>query len=78
MNVKFVKSADSEQVSHQDEPPLPINDVVLVVDEDLPRGQWPLGLIVGVITSEDGRVRSARVRVVGNERLRPTSKLVAH
>ena len=54
---------------------MPINDVVLVVDEDLPRGQWPLGLIVGVITSEDGRVRSARVRVVGNERLRPTSKL---
>ena len=60
----------------QDRPPLQINDIVLVADEDLPRGQWPLGLVVEVITSEDGRVRSARVRVAGKERLRSTDKLV--
>ena len=39
-------------------------DVVLVVDEALPRSKWKLARLVSVNTSEDGRVRSARVKMV--------------
>ena len=32
------------------------------MDELLPRGQWPLGLVVDVHKSRDGLIRSADVR----------------
>ena len=60
----------------QDQRPLQANDVVLVVGEDRPRGQWPLGLVVEPIVSEDGRVRAAHVKIDGTVRRRPASKLV--
>ena len=55
---------------------LKINDVVLVVDEDSPRGQWPLGLVLSVETSNDGLVRAAEVRCNGKTKRRPIAKLV--
>ena len=55
---------------------LQVNDVVLVADEDTPRGKWPLGIITDVELSSDGLVRAALVRVNGKEKRRPISKLV--
>ena len=52
------------------------NDIVLVVDEELKRGQWPLGAIVEPLTSEDGLVRSAKVKIGDNIKIRPIDKLV--
>jgi len=43
--------------------PHKIGDLVLVVDLNMPRNQWPLGRIVAVETSKDGKVRSASVRI---------------
>ena len=53
---------------------LKINDVVLVVDEDSPRGQWPLGLVVNVETSSDGLVRAAEVAMQRQDEASPDRK----
>ena len=53
-----------------------VNDVVLVADEDVPRGKWPLGLVVEVETSPDGLVRAAKVRTNDKVKRRPINKLV--
>ena len=53
-----------------------INDVVLVIDEDSPRGQWPLGLVLSVEKASDGLVRAAEVRCNGKKKRRPITKLV--
>ena len=39
-----------------------VGDVVLLADENFPRGQWPLARVIEVFRSEDGLVRSARVK----------------
>jgi hypothetical protein len=63
------------------------NDLVLVTDVSLPRNQWPLGRVQELIPSEDGRTRTAKIRIckykdssvarIGNTLiLRPISKLV--
>ena len=50
---------------------LRVNDIVLVADDDTPRGQWPLGIIVEVELSGDNLVRAAIVRCNGKEKRRP-------
>ena len=39
-----------------------VGDVLLLADENFPRGQWPLARVIEVFHSEDGLVRSARVK----------------
>ena len=51
------------------------NDVVLVVDENIPRAQWPLGLVVEVNKGRDNLVRSCKVRVGTTVYVRPIHKL---
>ncbi|XP_043241080.1 uncharacterized protein LOC122391342 [Amphibalanus amphitrite] len=50
-------------------------DLVLLVEENMPRGRWPLGRVVEVMPGPDGRVRSARVRVHGGEVHRPVRRI---
>ena len=52
-----------------------VGDVVLVVDELLPRGQWPLGLVVDVHKSRDELIRSVDVRYNDTVKERPVAKL---
>ena len=40
-----------------------IGDIVLVVDQSLPRNLWSLGMIEDLILNNDGHVRYARVRI---------------
>ncbi|XP_063381137.1 uncharacterized protein LOC134667644 [Cydia fagiglandana] len=54
---------------------LKIDDVVLVVDPDLPRGVWPIGRIVEVFPGRDGIVRVADVATKGGLLRRPARKL---
>lgn len=53
-----------------------VDDLVLVVDENLPRGQWPLGRILETYPDEKGQVRSVRVRIGDGMKKRPIHKLV--
>jgi len=52
-----------------------VNDLVLVCDEQLSRGKWPLGLVLEVNKGRDGLVRSCKVRVNGSVKLRPITML---
>ena len=52
------------------------NDLVLTADENLPRGQWPLGRIVEVYPDDLGHVRKVKVLSGGTEKIRPIHKLV--
>ena len=38
------------------------NDLVLVSDDNVPRGQWPLGIVTEVMPGADGLVRAAKVK----------------
>ena len=51
-------------------------DVVLLIDDTVPRGVWPLGRVEDVYPSADGRVRSARIYARGTSYDRPVTKLV--
>ena len=52
-----------------------IGDIVLLVDESLGRGSWPLGRVVEVFPDRHGLVRKARIRTQLGEYLRPIHKL---
>ena len=50
-------------------------DLILVVDENSPRGCWPLGRVLRVLPGDDGRVRAAEVRTKSGTYIRPVVKL---
>ena len=52
-----------------------VGDIVLTLDERLPRGSWPLGRVLEVTLSKDGRVRQALVKTEQGEYRRPVQKL---
>ena len=53
-----------------------VGDLVLVVDQDLPRGKWHLARIVRVIQGKDGLVRTVEVKTGSSSSLlRPIQKL---
>ena len=54
---------------------LAVDDIVLVMDESLPRGSWPLGRVTEVKNGRDGLVRSVKVKTGKSELLRPVDKL---
>ena len=43
--------------------PVAVGDMVVVHDEDLPRGLWKLARVEGLVTGADGLVRGATIRV---------------
>ena len=51
-------------------------DVVLVVDDAVPRGVWPLGRVEEAPVGMNGRVRTVKVRVRGTTYTRPVTKVV--
>ena len=51
-------------------------DVVLVFDQDMPRGRWPLGRILEMYPGRDGHARVAKVQCGGKTLVRPIHKLV--
>ena len=55
---------------------LNVNDLVLVMEEDTPRGKWPMGVVSAIEHSSDGLVRAATVRYNNKEKRRPINKLV--
>jgi len=56
---------------------LKVGDLVLLVEENMPRRVWPLGLVVQVKKGRDGLVRSVKVRTKSTELVRPITKVVS-
>ena len=57
-------------------PNVKVNDLVLLVEENTPRGLWPLGVVVEAIQGDDGLVRAVRVKTKVTELTRPITKVV--
>ena len=53
---------------------LRVGDVILIADENYPRGAWPLAQAVEVVTGRDGLVRSATVRTTSTVATRSRRK----
>lgn len=47
---------------HQDQRPLQVGDLVLVVDPASPRNVWPRGIVQEVIPGKDGRIRIVLIK----------------
>lgn len=56
-------------------PPLKIGDIVILIDKDLPRNNYPKGRVIAVKTSSDGQVRSATIQTSDGIFERPAVKL---
>ena len=63
---QYVVNLQKRQKWCNEKKDLKIDDLVLVTDVALPRNQWPLGRVVDVNKSDDGRVRSVKIRVHRN------------
>ena len=63
---KWVRTQDNLQVG----------DVVMSTEDDVPRSQWPLGLILEVFSSADDLVRKVRVKIADSTYERPVHKLI--
>ena len=46
------------------------------MDENSPRGSWPLGLVIDTSIGRDGLVRSVKVKTKSTQLVRPVTKLV--
>ena len=53
-----------------------IGDLVIMVEPNQPRSQWPLARVTQVRRSEDGRVRSCTLKTAKSEYERPITKVV--
>ena len=73
---EYLPELQKRQKWHDEIRNLKIGDLVLILDENLSRGLWPLGIVVETKRGEDGLVRSARVRTKTTELTRPITKLV--
>ena len=54
---------------------LKVDDVVLVIQPDSPRGRWPLGRVIEVYPGRDGHTRVAKVVCGDKTVVRPITKL---
>lgn len=57
-------------------PNLVVNDIVLIVDPNLPRNIWPKGKIVETFVAKDGHVRAVSVLTNSGVFKRPVAKIV--
>jgi hypothetical protein len=55
--------------------PIKVGDVVIVVDDLLPRNSWPKGIIAELFPGKDGIVRVVTVRTTTGTYRRPVSKI---
>ncbi|XP_064638330.1 uncharacterized protein LOC135494343 [Lineus longissimus] len=51
------------------------DDILLVIEERLPRGQWKMGRVLEVYPGEDGLVRTAKVKTSNGKYVRPVNRL---
>ena len=56
-------------------PNLQVGDLVLILHENSPRNQWPLGLVIEVFPGADDLVRTVRVKTQAGSFVRPVHKL---
>jgi len=58
-----LRNSHRKATQHSSNPVASIGDVVIVHDENQPRGKWRIGRVEAFVTGSDGHVRGAVVRV---------------
>ena len=72
---EYLPTLQTRQKWQSIRPNISKDDIVLVVDQTTPRSCWPLGVVLDVHVGRDGLVRSARVKTMNTELVRPVDKL---
>ena len=72
---EYLQTLQVRQKWHKKEPNFSVNDLVLMYDENAPRGSWPLGKVIEVYPDSQGNVRQVLVRTKTKTFKRPISKL---
>ncbi|KAK3091116.1 hypothetical protein FSP39_017229 [Pinctada imbricata] len=72
---EYLPSLQTQSKWQQPHRNLEKGEVVLVVHENLPRGQWPLGHILDVALGRDGLVPSCLVKFRNSELVKPITQL---
>ena len=73
---EYIPTLQQRQKWVHDKRYLRTNDLVLVIDENMPRGKWPLGRIVKTFPGNDERIRVVEVKTKNSTLIRPIRKLV--
>ncbi|KFD61218.1 hypothetical protein M514_26602 [Trichuris suis] len=69
------KGSCCQRFSDERNDEMEVDDVVVIVDPNSPKGQWPLGRIVDVFKGKDGRVRVVNVKTTTGTYKRPITRL---
>ncbi|KAL0829301.1 hypothetical protein ABMA28_004105 [Loxostege sticticalis] len=73
---EYLPELQHRREPHGRGPPLKLEDLVIIVDNSLPRNTWPRGVVTAVYPGPDGIVRTADVQTRGGVLRRPTKKLI--
>lgn len=75
---QYLLASQERQRWHVEKRNLQVDDIVLIIEEDVPRNKWPMGRIMEVLPSDDGLVRKVNLKVGGSDipLKRPVTKLV--
>ena len=57
----------------EERPPLKVGDIVLISEDNVKRGNWPLAIVEEIYQGKDGLVRTATLRTKMGKRLRSDS-----
>ena len=72
---EYLPSLTVRQKWTKEEIPLKQSDVVLISEDNIPRGKWKVGKIVDAFPGKDGRIRTVRVHTKKGMINRPVQKL---
>jgi hypothetical protein len=72
---EYVPTISKRSKWYDEKTPLKVGQLVLIVDENLKRGEWKRAIVTDVHPGNDGRIRSATVKTAKSSYLRPVSKL---
>ena len=73
---EYLQTLQSRPKWTEEKRSLQVGDVVLLKEEGICRGHWPMGRVVESHKSNDGRVRSVSLKVRGSILKRPVNKTV--
>ena len=73
---EYMPILQSRQKWHKIREDIKVGDLVMIANENVARGSWPLGLVTDVTTGRDGHVRSVKMRSRDKVVVRPITKIV--
>ena len=72
---EFLQKMQTREKWNRRLPPIELNDVVLISEDNVPRNSWPLGRVVELLPGKDGLVRTARIQTMKGSYTRPVQRL---